>query len=424
MTTRLSRRTFIATTAAGVAAASVAPKPGFGAKTVKIGFNAPLTGEVAAWGLPGLNGCEIWAEQVNAAGGVDIGGEAHMVELVPFDNEYLSDKALQGAKKQVLEDDVKIILMLGGTDAAGAVPWLTRKKILSTTLLPSDLSPDTKYHLAPCEVHPIYNVTGVEWLAENNPNLKTAAICAQDDELGRPSVATYRAAFEAAGIDVVYDKFFGIDTADFAPIVTAMLAAKPDILCLDTAYADFVNLITEQAFLQGFEGQIVSCTFDFYPQVIEKTSAEFCEGFVFQFPDFDDAALNDPKITFKNPGAFYKTYSERYPGTWSAVSWEYVSILDLWKIAAEKAGSVEPLDVLAAMKQDGTGDHAFGKSTWWGKELFGIDNALVGDWPVVQIQNGKAKIVAFKSIPAWWDKNKDIMIKHFEALGEMWYQRS
>ena len=273
-------------------------------------------------------------------------------------------------------------------------------------------------------MHPIYNVTGVEWLAENNPNLKTAAICAQDDELGRPSVATYRAAFEAAGIDVVYDKFFGIDTADFAPVVTAMLATKPDILCLDTAYADFVNLITEQAFLQGFKGQIISCTFDFYPQVIEKTSAEFCEGFVFQFPDFDDAALNDPKITFKNPGAFFKTYSERYPGTWSAVSWEYVSILDLWKIAAETAGSVEPLDVLAAMKQDGTGDHAFGKSNWWGKELFGVDNALVGDWPVVQIQNGKAKIVAFKSIPAWWDKNKDIMIKHFEALGEMWYQRS
>ena len=414
----------MATTAAGVAAASVAPKPSFGAKTVKIGFNAPLTGEVAAWGLPGYNGCEIWAEQVNAAGGINIGGEAHMVELVPFDNEYLSDKALQGAKKQVLEDDVKIILMLGGTDAAGAVPWLTRKKILSTTLLPSDLSPDTKYHLAPCEVHPIYNVTGVEWLAENNPNLKTAAICAQDDELGRPSVATYRAAFEAAGIDVVYDKFFGIDTADFAPIVTAMLATKPDILCLDTAYADFVNLITEQAFLQGFKGQIISCTFDFYPQVIEKTSKEFCEGFVFQFPDFDDAALNNSKITFKNPGAFFKTYSERYPGTWSAVSWEYVSILDLWKIAAETAGSVEPLDVLAAMKQDGTGDHAFGKSNWWGKELFGVDNALVGDWPVVQIQNGKAKIVAFKSIPAWWDKNKDIMIKHFEALGEMWYQRN
>ena len=425
MTHEISRRKFIGATAAGVATASIAaPHIARSASmTVKVGFNAPLTGAVAGWGLPGLNGCEIWAEETNAAGGVKIGGDNLMVELVPFDNEYLSDKALQGAKKQVLEDDVKIILMLGGTDAAGAVPWLTRKEMLSTTLLPSDLSPDTKYHLAPCEVHPIYNVTGVQWLAENKPNLKTAAICAQDDELGRPSVATYRAAFEAAGIDVVYDKFFGIDTVDFAPIVTAMLATDPDILCLDTAYPDFVNLITEQAFLQGFKGQIVSCTFDFYPQVIEKTSAEYCEGFIFQFPDFDDAALNDPKITFKNPNKFFKTYSERYPGTWSAVSWEYVSILDLWKIAAENAGSVAPLEVFAAMKEGGQGDHAFGKSDWWGTELFGIDNALVGNWPVVQIQDGKAKIVEFKSIPEWWDKNKAIMIKHFEALGEMWYQR-
>jgi branched-chain amino acid transport system substrate-binding protein len=423
MTTRLSRRKFIATTAAGVAAASVAPKPGFGAKTVKIGFNAPLTGEVAAWGLPGLNGCEIWVEQVNAAGGVDIGGEAHMVELVPFDNEYLSDKALQGAKKQVLEDDVKIILMLGGTDAAGAVPWLTRKKILSTTLLPSDLSPETKYHLAPCEVHPIYNVTGVEWLAENNPGLKTAAICAQDDELGRPSVATYRAAFEAAGIDVVYDKFFGIDTADFAPIVTAMLATKPDILCLDTAYADFVNLITEQAFLQGFKGQIISCTFDFYPQVIEKTSAEFCEGFVFQFPDFDDPALSQPGINFDAPEEFYAEYSKRWPGEWGAVSWEYASIMDLWVQGAQRAGSVEPQDVLAGMKQGGTGKHAFGDASWWGKELFGIDNALVGNWPVVVIENGKAVIKEFRSIPEWWDKHGDLLVKHFTEMGEMYHQR-
>ena len=29
---------------------------------IKIGFLAPLTGEVAAWGKPGLDGCLIWAD--------------------------------------------------------------------------------------------------------------------------------------------------------------------------------------------------------------------------------------------------------------------------------------------------------------------------------------------------------------------------
>ena len=44
--------------------------------------------------------------------------------------------------------------------------------------------------------------------------------------------------------------------------------------------------------------------------------------------------------------------------------------------------------------------------------------------PVVVIEDGKARIKEFKSIPAWWDKHKALMIKHMEALNQMYYQRS
>ncbi len=421
----LARRKFLGT-AASAAAFTAAPyvKRARAAETVRVGFDAPLTGDVAAWGLPGLYGCEIWAEKVNAAGGINVGGTPHMVELVSYDNEYLADKALTGAKKLVLEDGVKIVLQLGGTDALATAEFMTANKMLSTTLVPADLSPDTKYLLAPCEVHPIYNATGVDWLARNHPELKTVALVAQDDTLGRPSVATYRAAFEAAGMEIVHDSFFDVASTDFAPIVTSMLASKPDVLCFDTAYPDFINLLNEQSFLQGFEGTIISCTLDNYWVILEKTSAAFLEGNVFQFPDFDDAALNEPQINFKDANDFYAEYTNRYPGAWNAVSWEYAAILQLWQSAVEKAGSVEPDAVLEAMKAGGTGDHAFGPAVWWGEELFGINNALVGNWPVVQMQGGKAKIVEYGSIPAWWDKNKNLMIKHFEDLGEMWYQRT
>ena len=111
-------------------------------------------------------------------------------------------------------------------------------------------------------------------------------------------------------------------------------------------------------------------------------------------------------------------------GEWGAVSWEYASIMDLWADAAGRAGTTEPVKVLEAMQVGGTGKHAFGEAKWWGKELFGIDNALVGVWPVVVIQDGKAKIQDFKSIPAWWDKHSDLMIKHMKALDQMYYQRS
>ncbi len=423
----VSRRTFLGSSAIGLAAAGITARPRIAfaqAKTVKIGFLAPLTGEVAAWGLPGLYGCEIWAEQVNAAGGVMIGGEPHRVELVTYDNEYAPDKARTGATKLIGEDEVSFIMMLGGDTWPAVQPVAERAGMLVSTLLPSDLGPDTETLIAPCEVHPIYNVTGVQWLAENRPELKTAVICAQEDSLGRPSVATYLAAFEAAGIEVINQIFFDISTTDFAPVMTSMLADNPDIICLDTAYADYVHPLCEQAFQQGFKGQMISCTADFYEQIIEKTSKEFMEGFIFQFPDFDDPALNSSQVNFQDPNGFYAEYAKRWPGEWGAVSWEYASILDLWKAGAEKAGSVEPDAVLAAMKEGGTGLHAFGEAKWWGKELFGIDNALVGDWPVVVIENGKAVIKEFKSIPDWWEKNSAVMIKHFEAMGEMYYQRT
>ncbi len=431
MTSRLlrkpmGRREFLGSTAAGVALAGTSfTSPSFAVeKVVKIGFLAPLTGEVAAWGLPGLYGCEIWAEKVNAAGGINIGGAAHKVEFVSYDNEYAPEKARAGATKLIYEDGVSFIMMLGGDTWPAVQPIAEKTGMLVSTLLPSDLTPDTKTLIAPCEVHPIYNVTGVQWLAENKPDLKKAVICAQDDALGRPSVATYLAAFEAAGIDVVDEPlFFDPATADFAPVMTSLLAQNPDILCLDTCYADYVHPLCEQAFLQGFKGQMISCTADFYEQIIDKTSKEFMEGFIFQFPDFDDPALNDPKVNFAAPNEFYQEYVKRWPGEWGAVSWEYASIMDLWKAGAEKAGSADPTKVLPAMKAGGTGLHAFGEAEWWGKELFGIDNALVGDWPVVVIEGGKARIKEFKSIPEWWRKNDKIMVKHFEAMGEMHYQR-
>lgn len=393
-------------------------------KVIKVGFLAPLSGNVSAWGEPGLKGCLIWADWINSQGGIRIGVESYKIEIVPYDNEYNPDKTLLGLRKLIKEDDVHFIMMLGGDTLVPAVQEvINRRKMLVSTLLPSDLSPNTPYIIAPCEVHPIYNVTAVEWLKENHPNLKTVAMCAQNDALGAPSIATYRAAFEAADIDLVKEIIFPVTTSDIKPIVEEMLAEKPDILCWDTAYEPFVHALTKEAFNAGFEGQILSCTCDNYQQLIDETSVEFMEGFVFQFPDFDDPVLNDPRVNFSSPNEFFDEYNHLYPGMWSAVSWEYVSILELWKDAIMRAGTFEPLSALAAMKAGGVANHAFGEARWWGKDLFGIDNALVGEWPVVVIRNGKAEIDEFRSVTSWWDKHSDRMLKHMRDLGQMWDQK-
>ncbi len=409
---------------AGVAAAAM-PRLRVNAATdtVRVGFLAPLSGEVSAWGQPGRDGCLIWADWVNAAGGIRLGDRRYRVEIVSEDSRYDPNLALVGAKKLVHEDEVKFIMMLGGDTYPAVQAFFNRHKMLVSTLLPSDLSPDTPYLIAPCEVHPIYNVTGVDWLCENRPDLKTAAICAQDDALGLPSIATYRAAFAAAGIALVRQHLFPAGTSDFAAIVADLLAAGPDILCWDTCYEPFVHALTEEAYRQGFEGQLLSCTCDNYGQLIAKTSPAFMDGFVFQFPDFDDPALNDRRVNFTRPNEFYREFNRRFPGSWSAVSWEYASILDLWKEAVESAGSFEPVSVMAAMRAGGTGKHVFGDARWWGRQLFGIDHALVGNWPVVVIRDGKARIAEYRSIPTWWDRHGALLMKEMRELGQMWDQR-
>ncbi|HML29912.1 MAG TPA: ABC transporter substrate-binding protein [Hyphomicrobium sp.] len=398
---------------------------GLGSSTVlKIGFLAPLTGPLQAWAMPGLNGSIIWIERVNAAGGLKVGSRRYMLELVQYDTVYQPERALQGAKQLIVEDGVKLILMIGGNDLTTEVRKLIKQhRMLVTTLLPSDLSPDAPTLVAPSEVHPIYNVTGVEWLKRTDPNIKTAALCAQRDLHGLPSIATYRAAFEAAGIELVAERLFEPETSDFGPIVDELMAKNPDVLCWDTAYEPFVHALTFEAFKRGYKGRLLSCTCDNYQELIRRTSREFMEGFVFQFPDFDDPRLNEGHINFEDPHAFYDEFCRRFPGTWSAVSWEYASTLELWKSAVQRARTFEPFSVLAAMKVGGVGPHAFGEARWWGKELFGIDNALVGDWPVVAIVNGRARIQEFGSIAHWWSKHRAVLIKHLRALNLMWDQR-
>ena len=415
--TNASRRKFLKQMAAGATtatAASIIPSRAFSAnKQLTVGMNIPMTGDLAPWGLPGYYGCEIIARNINAAGGVTIGGETYDINIATYDHGYETDKAVQGMKKLVLEDEAKMVMMLGGATVAAVLPWATRRKVLTTTLLPSDITPDSNYLVATCESHPLYNVTGVEWLARNYPDAKTAVIVTNNDlEYGLQSTATYEAAFEVAGIEVVDTNLHGFDVTDFAPIVSSVLDKDPDIFCMATSF--YVTSIMEQLYHQGFDGKIISCTLDFYHEIIAKTSVDFVNGTIFQFPDFDDPALAD--VNFPDPGGFDAAFRADHPHDWSAVAWEYPVILLNWIENAQAAGSVESEAVTAQM----TGSEqnfVFGGGSWWGSQLWGLDNVLVGRWPVVVVEDGKARIQEYGDLAAWLDANNDVLIKHMKARG-------
>ena len=416
---RTSRRKFLKQVAAGATtatAAGIIPSRAFSAnKMLTVGMNIPMTGDLAPWGLPGFYGCEIIVNNINAAGGVTIGGETYDINIATYDHAGDTAAAVQGMKKLTLEDDAKMVMMLGGAAVGAILPWATRKKVLSTTLLPSDITPDSNYLVATCESHPLYNVTGVEYLARNFPDAKTAVIVTNNDaEYGLQSTATYKAAFEVVGIEVVDINLHGFDVTDFAPIVSSVLAKNPDIFCMATSF--YVTPIMEQLYHQGFEGKVISCTLDYYDEIIAKTSVDFVNGTIFQFPDFDDPALLEEGISFPDPAGFDAAFRKDHPNDWSAVSWEYPVKLLNWLENAKAAGSVDSVDVIAHMT--GTAqDFVFGGGNWWGSQLWGLDNVLVGRWPVVVVQDGRARIQEYGDLAAWLDANNDTLIKHMKELG-------
>ncbi len=392
-------------------------------RTVNIGFLAPLSGPVESWGLPGLNGCRIWEDWLNRAGGMLLGGRRYPIRIHAYDCGYDGERAIAGARHLVQNHDIKLMMMLGGDTFTPVQDYLMSNKILTSSLLTSDLSPDTPYLIAPSELHPLYNVTAVTWLQQARPDIKTVALCAQTDALGLPSLASYRAAFKAAGIKVIHEVQYDADRASAAEVVQPMMDSAPDLMCWCTSYTPMVHAMTQYAYSKGYAGSLLSCTLDNYEDLIAKTSPEFMEGFIFQFPDFDDPMLKEKAFFFNQPQVFFEEYNRRFPGTWSAVSWEYAAILDIWHSAVEKVGSANPISVMAAMKQLGRVMHAFGPAEWWGQDMFGVQNALVGDWPVVQIQGGKARIMSFESIPKWLKKHDNLLKKEMSALGQMWQQR-
>jgi branched-chain amino acid transport system substrate-binding protein len=385
------------------------------AETVKIGFNAPLSGPAAAWGLPGMEGVGIWLDKVNASGGVKAGGKTHKVEIVKYDNEGVGSKALLGARKLVLEDKVVAMLMLGGATSAVVQPFLTKHKIMTFVLIASDISPDRPYLMDVTDNFPVYHPLHAEYIAEAHPNAKKVAIISQDDEIGLAAIAWSEAGFKAAGMEVVYNKPFSLETTDFAPIVTAALATKPEIISTGASYPEFQALIFEQAYTQGWKpaagggvtGCVTSACWDF-KAITAKVPEKWMQGAVSGFPDFDD-----PKLS-KEHHEFWDTWRAKYPTHgFSEIVWEYKAALDVWAYGVEKAGSVESEKVYEALKASKTVPHAFGPGVWWGKEVFGMDNLLVPNWPITEIDNGKPKIVAYKSLIDWLAKgnNKAILIE-------------
>ncbi len=88
--------------------------------TIKIGINAPMTGDIPKVGEGTKFAAEMWLEDINAAGGLNVGGTTYPVELIIEDNESKAESAATANQKLITQDEVLVIV--GPQSSKQAVP--------------------------------------------------------------------------------------------------------------------------------------------------------------------------------------------------------------------------------------------------------------------------------------------------------------
>jgi branched-chain amino acid transport system substrate-binding protein len=87
---------------------------------IVIGVNAPLTGDIPKVGEGTKFAAEMWLEDINAAGGLEVGGKKYPVQLVIEDNESKAESATKANTKLITQDEVLVIV--GPQSSKQAVP--------------------------------------------------------------------------------------------------------------------------------------------------------------------------------------------------------------------------------------------------------------------------------------------------------------
>ena len=200
-------------------------------KPFKIGILGPMSGPAVAWGLPAKHGVEIWVEDIKKVGGIKVGDVTYIPEIIVYDDENVSSKAMLGSRKILLDEKADIVLQLGGDPAIATGAFFTKNKMVAHSFISTDVRSQFPYLVVPVESVPFFS-GAIEWIAKTYPEAKTMAHVAQDDLIGIEGATYTYAGAKANNIKVVYDKFFAPETQDFAPVVSAMLAKKPDIINL------------------------------------------------------------------------------------------------------------------------------------------------------------------------------------------------
>jgi len=125
----VKRRRFLTGLAAAAMTVAFGTSMAQTANPVRIGFSMARTGMLANATTSQMNTYELWRDEVNAHGGLNVGGVKRKVEFVVYDDQSKPEQAVRIYEKLISDDKVDLLLAPWGTPFHIAIaPVLERYK--------------------------------------------------------------------------------------------------------------------------------------------------------------------------------------------------------------------------------------------------------------------------------------------------------
>jgi len=355
-------------------------------KTLAIGLLGPLSGGAASYGVELQRGAEMRADEINKAGGLKIGGDVYKIKLVAYDHKAQAADAATATNKLVFQDKVKYIIgnAVGATCNAAQTITEPNKVMFSFVCWgTANLAPEKPYSfrsmLSQWELaEPFYR-----WVKENHPRVKRVAVISPNDTSGKDTNTAVVKALKALAFEVTADEYYERGTKDFYPVLTKLLAQKPDMIDVAAAPAGEAGLILKQAMELGFKGA-KGWTAGTNPfTIIGVAGREAAEGV------WSPANIN-VKSEHVNSAVrkFGEAYEKRYGEVPGVIAVANFAAFDVFTQAMQRAGSVETDRVLEVLTKERF-ETVWGPLVIGGKETYGIDRQFLYPLVISEVREGK-----------------------------------
>jgi branched-chain amino acid transport system substrate-binding protein len=320
------RKGFLALVAVLVLGLALAPCGWAAQKTIKIGINAPITGDIPKVGEGSKYAAEMWLEDIKAAGGLDVGGVKYDVEVIIEDNESKPESAAKAATKLITEDEV--LAIVGPQSSAQAIPAGEMANNFGTPMIsPWSTNPDTTkdrpFVFRGCFLDPFQGPVVANFIKDEFGFTKAAVLYDVASDYPKGLAEVFKEAWEknnGPGSVVAFESFTTKD-ADFSSQLTNIINSGAEVLFTPQYYNE-VALIVQQAHELGWKNPIVGSDSWGSAETV-KLCGEECYGLFFTTHYAAAGATGATK-------AFIDRYNQKYgyvPDDVGALTWDSLRIV-------------------------------------------------------------------------------------------------